>query len=100
MAFLSQNKRTADARLDGDATPIGNQRDYDIRGQICPSTLLTALQEINRYKLQLKNDGMILCFWTDNREAIATIPEAARNMGYQADVSKRDGAYAVTVKSG
>lgn len=101
MAFLSSNRQSA--QMDGDssvAQSAASQLDYDIRGQICPSTLLTALREINRYKRELKDEGMTLFFWTDNRDAIATIPEAARNMGYRAEVTKRDGAYAVMVKSG
>ena len=38
--------------------------EFDIRGQICPSTLLTALKEINRHRTSLKNGNCMLVFLT------------------------------------
>ena len=71
--------------------------DFDIRGQICPSTLLTALQVINEYSLQLSDGSVKLSFKTDNRDAIGTIPESASNMGYAVAVTKGDGHYLIEI---
>ena len=70
---------------------------YDICGQICPSTLLTALQEINKYSQQLEDSTVKLAFKTDNRDAINTIPEAASNMGYKVTVTKKEDHYLVEI---
>jgi TusA-related sulfurtransferase len=35
---------------------------------------------------------------TDNRQATATIPEAVTNMGFEVDVVKEGGYYAVRVR--
>ncbi|AAR34380.1 sulfurtransferase TusA family protein [Geobacter sulfurreducens] len=71
--------------------------EFDIRGQICPSTLLTALKEINRHRTSLKNGNCVLVFLTDNRDATITIPETVRNMGYGGQVEKRNGYYVLTI---
>lgn len=70
---------------------------YDICGQICPSTLLTALQVINEYSRQLEDGAVKLAFKTDNRDAIGTIPESAANMGYAVTVTKGDGYYLIEI---
>ena len=72
--------------------------EFDIRGQICPSTLLTALQVINEYSLQLSDGSVKLAFKTDNRDAIGTIPESASNMGYAVAVTKGDGHYLIEIR--
>jgi TusA-related sulfurtransferase len=69
----------------------------DIRGQICPSTLLVALKEMNAQSSGLREGTVTLCFLTDNRDATITIPESAANMGYAVDVQKRDGYYIIEV---
>ncbi|MEC9493341.1 sulfurtransferase TusA family protein [Flexistipes sp.] len=69
---------------------------FDLRGQICPSTLLTALKKVNEKKAQLK-DGLILEFKVDNRDAINTIPESATRMGYRFDVEKSHGFYKIKI---
>jgi TusA-related sulfurtransferase len=74
--------------------------EFDIRGQICPSTLLTALKEINRNSRLLSEGKVVLSFKADNRDAVSTIPESAANMGYTVTVDKRDGYYVITVKTG
>jgi TusA-related sulfurtransferase len=73
---------------------------FDIRGQICPSTLLIALKEINRHKEGLRSGEVVLLFKTDNRDATVTIPDAAENMGYGANVVKEADCYLVTVDNG
>lgn len=71
--------------------------EYDIRGQICPSSLLTALREINTHQGALRDRAVRLRFLTDNRDCVTTIPESARNMGYAIEVRREDGCYAIEV---
>jgi len=72
-------------------------REFDIRGQLCPATLLVALKEINANAEMLRQGSMKLCFKIDNRDATATIPESATNMGYAVTVEKKDGYYLLEV---
>lgn len=74
--------------------------EFDIRGQICPATLLIALKELNRCKEQLHNGEVQLVFKTDNRDATITIPDAAENMGYAVSVRRVDDYYAIVVEQG
>ncbi len=69
----------------------------DIRGQICPSTLLTALKEINTHKEGLRSGGTRLVIMTTNRNATSTIPNTASDMGYTAEVVKEDGYYIIEI---
>ncbi|ABB33663.1 hypothetical protein GeomeDRAFT_2525 [Geobacter metallireducens RCH3] len=71
--------------------------EYDIRGQICPSTLLIALREINSHAAALRKGEVALLFLTTNRDSTHTIPESAQNMGFCAVVAPRDGYYAIRV---
>jgi TusA-related sulfurtransferase len=73
---------------------------YDICGQICPSTLLTALEVINKYSAQLEDSAVKLVFKTDNRDAVSTIPESVSTMGYTVTVTKQEGHYLVEVSGG
>ncbi len=74
--------------------------EFDIRGQICPATLLIALKELNRSKEQLHKGEVQLVFKTDNRDATITIPDAAENMGYAVSVQRVDDYYAIVVEQG
>lgn len=74
--------------------------DYDIRGQICPSTLLIALREINAHQEALREKALCLRFLTDNRDCVTTIPESARNMGYGVEVTRDHGYYLIEVNGG
>lgn len=78
-------------------TYTGEMLEFDIRGQICPSTLLIALRELNRNQEQLRKGELAIRFKTDNRDSINTIPESATHMGYRADVEKIDNYYAITI---
>jgi TusA-related sulfurtransferase len=71
--------------------------EFDLRGQICPSTLLIALKEINSHAEALGQGKEKLCFMIDNRDATVTIPEFAFNMGYAVIVGKKDGYYYIEV---
>jgi len=74
-----------------------NTLEFDIRGQICPSSLLTALREINTHQEALRDRVVRLRFLTDNRDCVTTIPESARNMGYAAEVRREEGCYVIEV---
>jgi len=71
--------------------------ELDICGQICPSTLLVVLREMNNNFDALNSGESRLIIKTDNRDATNTIPEAAENMGFQVTVSKTGGAYNILV---
>lgn len=72
--------------------------EFDIRGQICPSTLLTALREVNTHKKALKNGKVQLAIMTDNRDSTTTIPDSVRNMGYGVSVSKDQDCYRILIE--
>jgi len=74
-----------------------NTIEFDIRGQICPSSLLTALREINIHQEALRDRVVRLRFLTDNRDCVATIPESARTMGYASEVRREQDCYAIEV---
>ncbi|ABQ28461.1 hypothetical protein Gura_4318 [Geotalea uraniireducens Rf4] len=78
-----------------------NQRviELDLRGQICPSTLLRALKEMNGHRQELKSRSVKLVFKTDNRDSTITIPDSAVNMGYEASVTKEADYYRIVVES-
>jgi TusA-related sulfurtransferase len=69
----------------------------DIRGQICPSCLLTTLREVNQRKAALKGGEVTLRIKTDSRDATSTIPAAVSNMGYPVTVEKDQGYYLIFI---
>lgn len=71
--------------------------EFDIRGQICPSSLLTTLKELNALKGQIKDGAAIMVIKTDNRNATVTIPETATNMGYDVNTTKESDYYKITI---
>lgn len=71
--------------------------EYDIRGQICPSCLLTVLNEINLKQNELRNGDIAISVKTNHRQSTSTIPEAAQNMGYSVKVEKNDGFYNILI---
>ena len=71
--------------------------EFDIRGQICPASLLVALKEVNSRAEKLRQGSLQLCFLTDNRDATITIPESASNMGYDVSVEKKEGYYCIVI---
>ena len=74
-----------------------NEVTLDIRGQICPSTLLTTLKEINIIKTKLQNGEASLQILTDNRDATSTIPNAIKAMGYGTLVEKKEHHYIIQI---
>ena len=77
-----------------------NEIEYDLRGQICPATLLLCLRELNRFKEKLQSGTVCLVVKIDNRDATSTLPDAAKNMGYHVAVDKCDGYYLVRIGKG
>lgn len=73
--------------------------EYDIRGQICPSCLLTTLKELNQHQEALRAGQMLFRIKTDNRQATTTIPDAVRNMGYAVAVEKAGAHYEITISA-
>lgn len=69
----------------------------DIRGQICPSSLLITLREVNSLRERLRSGEASLSIKSDNRDSTTTIPDAVRNMGYAVSVSKHEGYYLITI---
>ncbi|MBI5017094.1 MAG: sulfurtransferase TusA family protein [Deltaproteobacteria bacterium] len=72
----------------------------DVRGQICPSTLLTALRTVNQHREALRRGDLAIVILTDHRDAIVTIPEAAANMGYRTSVTREAGHYCIEIQAG
>ena len=72
--------------------------EFDIRGQICPSSLLITLREINVRRKEIKCGAQEIVILTDNRDATTTVPEALKNMGYKVIVEKKDHYYVIEVK--
>jgi len=70
-----------------------------MRGQMCPSALLTALREINTHKLALKSGGLTLSLLTDNRDSTITIPDSAMMMGYEVHVVKECEYYRIDISA-
>jgi TusA-related sulfurtransferase len=69
----------------------------DIRGQVCPASLLITLRKVNEIKDALQAGASRLEVLTDNRDSVGTISEAAFNMGYGVNTEKRDGDYLLVV---
>jgi len=69
----------------------------DVRNQICPSTLLVALREINLHQAALRKGTLALVVLSDNRDSTTRIAEAAENMGYRVNVSKEENHYQLTI---
>jgi TusA-related sulfurtransferase len=69
----------------------------DMRGQVCPSTLLVAMDNLNRNAQELRSGTVRLLIITDNREALHTIPATAENMGYIAKITKTTSHYEILI---
>lgn len=69
----------------------------DLRGQICPSTLLVALREMNALRSELKAKTVRIIILTTNRDSTVTIPGAAANMGYEVSVETEEDAYRIVI---
>jgi TusA-related sulfurtransferase len=72
-------------------------KEFDIRGQVCPSALLVTLREVNTMYGDLQKGEQALHVLTDSRKATETIPGAMANMGLKVEVSPQDGYYRVII---
>ena len=72
---------------------------FDLRGRICPSTLLVAMKEMNDHRQQLQQGAVRLRLLLENRDATVTIPEMARNMGYQIEMRKEGQHYELVISA-
>ena len=70
---------------------------HDIRGQICPSSLLFALKEVNEQQSLLREGQIKIVIKTDNRNATSTIPDAVKSMGYDSIVEKKKDYYVIQI---
>lgn len=71
--------------------------EIDICGQICPSSLLTTLREVNNHKQLLRNGEIQLDILTDNHDSTNRVIEAVSNMGYQVDVEDQGKQYRISI---
>lgn len=71
--------------------------EFDIRGQICPSSLLLVLREVNARRESLMDESCHIIVVTDNRDATGTIPDTVENMGFATTVKKVDGYYKIHI---
>lgn len=72
-------------------------KEIDLRGQICPSTLLTALRETNTNKTELRSGEFKLVILTDNRNSTTHISESISAMGYRVEIEKVLEYYRITI---
>ena len=72
---------------------------FDLRGRICPSTLLVAMKEMNEHRQELQERAVKLRLLVENRDATVTIPEMARNMGYAVSLNKVEQHYEITISA-
>ncbi|MDY0270405.1 sulfurtransferase TusA family protein [Trichloromonas sp.] len=78
------------------ATPM-DELELDIRGQVCPSTLLTTLKEVNGNFDRLKAGILRMVIKTDARDATGTIPPMVKSMGFAVSVLKEQGYYQIVI---
>lgn len=69
----------------------------DIHGQICPSCLLLTLKALNEQASRLRAGALEILVLTDDRQATATIPEAAQRMGYRSEVTQDAEGYRIHI---
>lgn len=71
--------------------------EIDVCGQICPSSLLTALREVNNHKQRLQAGELRLVILTDNHDSSNRVSEAVSNMGYLVIVEDQDKHFRISI---
>jgi len=71
--------------------------ELDLCGQICPSSLLTALKEVNQRKDALRQGVIELVILTDNLDSTNRVSEAIDNMGYNVVVADQQHHYRISI---
>lgn len=74
-------------------------RELDLRGQICPATLLQSLQRLNRMREELRGGASALAILTSNRNSTETVSEAASRMGYRVAVERERAHYRIRIEA-
>lgn len=69
----------------------------DIHGRICPSCLLLTLKALNEHAAAIRTGEVDILVLTDDRQATATIPDAAGKMGFHAEVGPDDRGYRIHI---
>jgi len=69
----------------------------DVRGFVCPSSLLVALRELNKYRESLRSDHFKMELMVDNHESTNRICHAVKSMGYDFQVTDTDNSYCIVV---
>ncbi|HIJ82019.1 MAG TPA: sulfurtransferase TusA family protein [Desulfuromonadales bacterium] len=80
--------------------PEPEYRTIDLRGQVCPGTLLAALREINNGIAGIREGLQVMVVLTDNRDSCVTIPGAATNMGLKVTVRDEGSYYRMELRDG
>ena len=75
-----------------------NVVELDLRGQMCPATLLKSLRELNRMRGELHSGSSRLEILTSNRDSTTTVSDAAASMGYKVAVRQDDAHYRVSIE--
>ncbi|MCW9050030.1 MAG: sulfurtransferase TusA family protein [Deltaproteobacteria bacterium] len=76
---------------------INEAVEIDVCGQICPSSLLTALREVNNHKELLRSGNVQLDILTDNHDSTNRICDAVSNMGYYVEVKEKNNHYKISI---
>jgi len=71
--------------------------EIDVCGQICPSSLLTTLREVNNFKQPLRKGEIQLDILTDNHDSTNRVCEAVGNMGYLVNVEDQENHYRISI---
>jgi len=83
-----------------DTSARGDLVEIDLKGQICPATLLRSLREINARQQALRAGRSRLAILVDNRYSLDTISDVARSMGYRVTVTGEAAHYRILVEAG
>ncbi len=73
------------------------QVEIDVCGQICPSSLLTTLREVNNHKQPLRSGEIQLDILTDNSDSTNRIFEAVSNMGYMVEINEQKKHFRISI---
>lgn len=69
----------------------------DVRGFVCPSSLLVALRELNKHRESLRTDHFKIELMVDNHDSINRICDAVKSMGYDFHVTDTDNSYCIAI---
>ena len=79
-------------------TTPGRTVELDLRGHVCPASLLLSLKNMNAMREELSSGRVALRILTSNRESVPTITDAARTMGYAVTVEHTEAHYVLLVE--